>query len=119
MKADVDQKSAGPKPELTDRPGVARSAVGASIMRSRLFIKYTILFVAVVVVWPAALGCGEFVAMDQIDVGHVRQAIDNVIRSPVYARECAQWSKTIATRKYGGADLAAHMIMRMTQSVKA
>ncbi|HEX9237863.1 MAG TPA: HAMP domain-containing histidine kinase, partial [Xanthobacteraceae bacterium] len=58
MKADVDQKSAGPKPELTDRPGVARSAVGASIMRSRLFIKYTILFVAVVVL--ALLANGGF-----------------------------------------------------------
>src|SRR6266487_2576707 len=58
MKADVDQKSAGPKPELTDRPGVARSAVGASIMRSRLFIKYTVLFVAVVVL--ALLANGGF-----------------------------------------------------------
>jgi len=67
----------------------------------------------------AALGCGEFVSMDQIDVRHVRQAIDNVIRNPVYARECAQWSKTIAARKYGGADLAAHIIMQMTQAVKA
>ncbi len=64
----------------------------------------------------AALGCGEFVAMDQIDVHHIRQAIDNVIRSPVYARECALWSKTIAARRYGGADLAAHIIMQMTQS---
>jgi hypothetical protein len=58
MKADVDQKSAGPKPDLTDRPGVARSAVGASIVRSRLFIKYTVLFVAVVVL--ALLANGGF-----------------------------------------------------------
>ena len=58
MKADVDQKSAGPTPDLTDRPGVARSAVGASIVRSRLFIKYTVLFVAVVVL--ALLANGGF-----------------------------------------------------------
>src|SRR5438874_7105219 len=58
MKADVDQKSAGPKPDLTDRSNVARSAVGASIVRSRLFIKYTILFVAVVVL--ALLANGGF-----------------------------------------------------------
>ena len=58
MKADVDQKSAGPKPNLTDRSSVARSAVGASIVRSRLFIKYTILFVAVVVL--ALLANGGF-----------------------------------------------------------
>jgi signal transduction histidine kinase/HAMP domain-containing protein len=58
MKADVDQKSAGPKPDLTDRSSVARSAVGASIVRSRLFIKYTVLFVAVVVL--ALLANGGF-----------------------------------------------------------
>jgi signal transduction histidine kinase len=58
MKADVDQKSAGPKPDLTDRSSGARSAVGASIVRSRLFIKYTILFVAVVVL--ALLANGGF-----------------------------------------------------------
>ena len=58
MKADVDQKSAGPKPDLTDRSAGARSAVGASIVRSRLFIKYTILFVAVVVL--ALLANGGF-----------------------------------------------------------
>jgi signal transduction histidine kinase/HAMP domain-containing protein len=53
MKADVDQKSggfgAGLKSELTDRAGPASDRVGASIVRSRLFFKYTLLFVAVVV----------------------------------------------------------------------
>jgi signal transduction histidine kinase len=58
MKADVDQKSAEPKPDLTDRSSVARSAVGASIVRSRLFIKYTVLLVAVVVL--ALLANGGF-----------------------------------------------------------
>jgi signal transduction histidine kinase len=58
MKADVDQKSTRPKPEPTDRSAGARSAVGASIVRSRLFIKYTILFVAVVVL--ALLANGGF-----------------------------------------------------------
>jgi signal transduction histidine kinase len=58
MKADVDQKSAGLRPDLTDRSSVARSAVGASIVRSRLFIKYTVLFVAVVVL--ALLANGGF-----------------------------------------------------------
>src|SRR5215472_12058414 len=54
MKADVDQKSAGvlagSKTELADRAGAASGGVGASIMRSRLFFKYTLLFVSVVVV---------------------------------------------------------------------
>jgi signal transduction histidine kinase len=58
MKADVGKKSAGPKRDLTDRSSGARSAVGASIVRSRLFIKYTILFVAVVVL--ALLANGGF-----------------------------------------------------------
>jgi signal transduction histidine kinase len=53
MKADVDQKSAGvlagSKTELADRAGAASGGVGASIMRSRLFFKYTLLFVSVVV----------------------------------------------------------------------
>jgi signal transduction histidine kinase len=56
MKADVDQKHGGQQPDLADRPGAARS--GASIVRSRLFIKYTILFVAVVVL--ALLANGGF-----------------------------------------------------------
>src|SRR4029077_17567350 len=59
MKADVDQKSAGPEPDLTDRSSVARSAVGASIVRSRLFIKYTVLFVAVIVLALVANGAFE------------------------------------------------------------
>ncbi len=58
----------------------------------------------------AALGCGEFVPMDQIDVRHVRQAIEGVIKNPAYADTCTQWSHTIAARNYGGADLAARII---------
>ena len=53
MKADVDQKSAGvltgSKTELAGRADAASGGVGASIMRSRLFFKYTLLFVSVVV----------------------------------------------------------------------
>ena len=60
-----------------------------------------------------ALGCGAFVAMDQIDTDNVRRAIASVIESPAHARACAQWSETIAARKYGGAELAAHTMMRM------
>jgi signal transduction histidine kinase len=51
MKADVDQNSGG--------VAETRSAVGASIMRSRLFIKYTVLFVAVVVLALIANGAFE------------------------------------------------------------
>jgi UDP:flavonoid glycosyltransferase YjiC (YdhE family) len=61
----------------------------------------------------AALGCGEFVSMGQIDVRHVRRAIESVIKNPACAYECTQWSQTIAARKYGGADQAARIIMRM------
>jgi UDP:flavonoid glycosyltransferase YjiC (YdhE family) len=61
----------------------------------------------------AALGCGEFVPTDQINVRHVRRAIESVIQNPAYAYECTQWSQTIAARKYGGADQAASIIMRM------
>ncbi len=61
----------------------------------------------------AALGCGEFVSIDQINVHHVRRAIASVIENPAYAHECAQWSQTIAARQYAGADLAARIIMRM------
>ncbi len=61
----------------------------------------------------AALGCGEFVPMDQIAVHDVRRAIENVITKPAYARECAKWSQTISARRYGGADLIARIIMRM------
>jgi signal transduction histidine kinase len=53
MKADVDQKSggfqAGSKPEPADRAAAASGGGGAPIVRSRLFFKYTLLFVAVVV----------------------------------------------------------------------
>jgi signal transduction histidine kinase len=51
MKADVDKNSGG--------VAETRSAVGASIMRSRLFIKYTVLFVAVVVLALVANGAFE------------------------------------------------------------
>jgi signal transduction histidine kinase len=56
MKADVEQKSGG---VLTDRSGGARSGVGASIVRSRLFFKYTLLFVTVVVLALVANGAFE------------------------------------------------------------
>jgi len=59
MKADVDQNSGGLSSGVTDRLGPTRSAVGASIMRSRLFIKYTVLFVAVVVLALVANGAFE------------------------------------------------------------
>ncbi len=52
MKADVDQKSGG---RATERSG-APSGVGASIVRSRLFFKYTLLFVTVVVLALVANG---------------------------------------------------------------
>src|SRR6516162_1752214 len=58
MKADVDQKSDGVQSHAADRPG-GRSGLGASIMRSRLFFKYTILFVAVVVLALVANGAFE------------------------------------------------------------
>ena len=58
MKADVDQKSDGVQPRAADRPG-GRSGLGASIVRSRLFFKYTILFVAVVVLALFANGAFE------------------------------------------------------------
>jgi signal transduction histidine kinase len=56
MKADVDQKSGGLKADLTDRAGVPPSGVRASIVRSRLFFKYTLLFVTVVVLALVANG---------------------------------------------------------------
>src|SRR6516162_6093048 len=55
MKADVDQKSGGAKADLADRSGAAPSGV-ASIVRSRLFFKYTLLFVTVVVLALVASG---------------------------------------------------------------
>jgi UDP:flavonoid glycosyltransferase YjiC (YdhE family) len=65
----------------------------------------------------AALGCGEFVSIDQINVRHVRRAIESVIKNPAYAHECTHWSQTIAARKYGGADLAARIIMQMIDAI--
>src|ERR1700751_1719927 len=59
MKSDVDKKSGGLNADLADRPSMAPSGVGASIVRSRLFIKYTILFVAVVVLALLANGAFE------------------------------------------------------------
>jgi signal transduction histidine kinase len=56
MKADVDQKSDGVKADLAGRPVVALSGAGASIVRSRLFFKYTLLFVTVVVLALVANG---------------------------------------------------------------
>jgi UDP:flavonoid glycosyltransferase YjiC (YdhE family) len=69
----------------------------------------------------AALGCGEFVAMDRIDVDHVGRAIEGVIRNPAYACQCTRWRQTIVARKYAGADLAARSIMRLidAHSLKA
>ncbi|HET7492811.1 MAG TPA: hypothetical protein VFK01_13130, partial [Bradyrhizobium sp.] len=49
MKADVDQKSGEVKADLGGHSSVAPSGAGASIVRSRLFFKYTLLFVTLVV----------------------------------------------------------------------
>ncbi len=57
MKADVDQKAGASMPGLK-RPGDAASVSGASIVRSRLFIKYVALLIAVVVL--ALVGNGIF-----------------------------------------------------------
>ncbi|MGB6285533.1 MAG: GAF domain-containing protein, partial [Xanthobacteraceae bacterium] len=59
MKADVDQRSGGLSPGAAGSSGQARSTKGASIVRSRLFIKYTVLFVAVVVLALLANGAFE------------------------------------------------------------
>src|SRR6201981_4242401 len=56
MKADVDHKSGEPKADPGGQSGVAPSGVGASIVRSRLFFKYTLLFVIVVVLALVANG---------------------------------------------------------------
>ena len=56
MKADVDQKSGGLKRDLTARSEAPASRTGASIVRSRLFFKYTLLFVTVVVLALVANG---------------------------------------------------------------
>jgi signal transduction histidine kinase len=59
MKADVDQRSGELSAGAAGSSGQARSAMGASIVRSRLFIKYTVLFVAVVVLALVANGAFE------------------------------------------------------------
>jgi signal transduction histidine kinase len=58
MKADADHRS-GPIRVLTGRLGRAVSAAGASTVRSRLFIKYVALFVAVVSLALVANGAFE------------------------------------------------------------
>jgi signal transduction histidine kinase/DNA-binding response OmpR family regulator len=57
MKADTDQP--GPVGRMAGRLGKAGPAVGASIVRSRLFIKYVALLVAVVVLALLANGAFE------------------------------------------------------------
>jgi len=59
MKADVDQKSGGLGAGAAGGSGQARSTMGASTVRSRLFVKYTVLFVAVVVLALVANGAFE------------------------------------------------------------
>src|SRR6516225_5008459 len=59
MKADVDQRSAGLSPGAGGSSGQARSTMGASIVRSRLFFKYALLFVTVVVLALLANGVFE------------------------------------------------------------
>jgi signal transduction histidine kinase len=59
MKADVDQKGGGTASGLADGLGQPASSSGASIVRSRLFIKYLALFVSVVVVALVANGAFE------------------------------------------------------------
>src|SRR6516164_1005956 len=56
MKADVDQRGAGLSPGAAGSSSKARSTIGASIVRSRLFFKYTFLFVTVVVLALVASG---------------------------------------------------------------
>jgi signal transduction histidine kinase len=56
MKADVDQRSGGLSSGAAGSSSKARSTIGASIVRSRLFFKYTFLFVTVVVLALVASG---------------------------------------------------------------
>src|ERR1700722_9847030 len=58
MKADTDQRP-GPMGRMAGRLGKAGPAVGASIVRSRLFVKYVALLVAVVVLALVANGAFE------------------------------------------------------------
>jgi signal transduction histidine kinase len=59
MKADVDQKAGRAAGGETDRLGGTAGESGASIVRSRLFIKYVALFVSVVVLALVANGAFE------------------------------------------------------------
>src|ERR1700692_2172564 len=59
MKADVDQTIGGPAVGLSSSRARFVSAAGASIARSRLFIKYVALFVTVVVLALVANGAFE------------------------------------------------------------
>src|ERR1700691_4649316 len=58
MKADTDRRP-GPMGRMAGRLGKAGPAVGASILRSRLFIKYVALLVSVVVLALLANGAFE------------------------------------------------------------
>jgi len=59
MKADVEPKTGAVNADMASRSGAARAGAGASIVRSRLFFKYTLLFVTVVVLALAANGLFE------------------------------------------------------------
>ena len=59
MKADVDHKAGVSGSGAADRLGGGAAASGASIVRSRLFIKYVALFVSVVVLALVANGAFE------------------------------------------------------------
>ena len=59
MKADVDHKGGVPGSGAADRLGGGTPASGASIVRSRLFVKYVALFVSVVVLALVANGAFE------------------------------------------------------------
>jgi UDP:flavonoid glycosyltransferase YjiC (YdhE family) len=61
----------------------------------------------------SALGCGEFVAIEQADVPPVQRAIANMLDNPAYAKKCMQWSETVAARRYGGAEMGARVISGM------
>jgi UDP:flavonoid glycosyltransferase YjiC (YdhE family) len=67
----------------------------------------------------AALGCGEFLPIEQADVPRVRRAIESMLHNPSCASKCRQWSETIATREYGGADLAARIILGIFERTRS
>jgi UDP:flavonoid glycosyltransferase YjiC (YdhE family) len=64
-----------------------------------------------------ALGCGEMLLSPEPDALRLREAVENVLETPGYAAKCAQWSRTIAERKYGGPDLVVRMIMQTTAGI--